>query len=107
MADVMICVQSGEVTVDGRTEWVRRDRTVAHADHPVVVEHPELWRKIEINYPTPTPATAPDRVPTPTAEPTAPAPKDVRAWAKATGLDVPGRGPLSDEIVAQYKAAQG
>jgi len=34
-----------------------------------------------------------------------PKPADVRAWAKAEGLDVPPRGNLSAEIVDRYKAA--
>jgi hypothetical protein len=27
---------------------------------------------------------------------------EVRAWAKAEGIDVPARGPVSDDLVAQY-----
>lgn len=34
-----------------------------------------------------------------------PKPADVRAWAKAEGLDVPARGNLSAELVERYKAA--
>jgi hypothetical protein len=32
---------------------------------------------------------------------------DVRAWAKAEGIEVTARGKLPDEVVEQYQAAQG
>jgi hypothetical protein len=35
-----------------------------------------------------------------------PKPSDVRAWAKAEGIDAPARGKLPDELVEQYLAAQ-
>jgi len=121
MADVMICAQSAQVLVDDgdRLEWVRADRTTAHADHPVVVEYPHLWRRLEINYPSLGPVT--DDQPPAQAEPAdpgdddadaasapaAPAARDVRAWAKAEGIDVPARGPIPDDVVDRYRDAQG
>jgi len=38
------------------------------------------------------------------AEPSA---KEVREWAKASGLDVPARGKLPEDLVAAYKRAHG
>jgi hypothetical protein len=35
------------------------------------------------------------------------APADVRAWARAQGIEVSVRGKLPDELVDQYVAAQG
>ena len=35
-----------------------------------------------------------------------PKPADVRAWAKAAGLDVPARGKLSADVLEAYKQAQ-
>jgi hypothetical protein len=45
-------------------------------------------------------ATAPDVEPAPK-----PAAKDVRAWAKETGVDVPASGPIPAAVVEQYQAA--
>lgn len=45
------------------------------------------------------PAAQPDTTPTPTS-------KEVRAWAATAGVTVPTRGPLSADIIEQYKAAQ-
>jgi len=106
MADVMICAQSAQVLVDDgdRLEWVRADRTTAHADHPVVVEYPHLWRRLEINYPT-SPLDPIEPVDAPADESPEPAAKDIRAWARAEGIDVPARGPIPDEFAAAYQAA--
>lgn len=46
---------------------------------------------LEVNLPTPAPGS--DQ---------GPAAKDVRAWAKAEGIEVPARGPLPDEVVELY-----
>lgn len=37
----------------------------------------------------------------------APKAADVRAWAKAEGIEVTVRGKLPDSVVEQYQAAQG
>lgn len=65
MAEVMICAQTAQILVDAtsattgeRLEWVQADRTTAHADHPVVVSYPHLWRPLVVDYPTPPPAAA-------------------------------------------------
>lgn len=125
MADVMICAQSAQVELHDesgetpdRLEWVRRDRTTAHADHPVVVNYPHLWQPLPINYPSP--AVAADAVaavddpaddayggePEPVDD-HPPAAKDVRAWARDAEIDVPARGPIPDDVVEQYLEAQG
>ena len=92
MPDVVIASQSAKVTVDGVSQWVRRGRTLAHSDHPVVADSPNLWEGLVINFPTGD-----------TAEPAA---REVRAWAKEQGLDVPERGKVPADLVEQYKAAQ-
>lgn len=47
----------------------------------------------------------PEQVPGSPAPDTAPAPKDVRAWATEQGIEVPARGKLPDAVVEQYQAA--
>lgn len=114
MADVMICTQSAQVLVDDgdRLEWVRAERTTAHADHPVVVEHPHLWRPLPINYPSPAAVEPagdgePEGSDAVTSGPASePAARDVRAWAREQGIDVPARGHLAADVVEQYKAAR-
>lgn len=104
-ADVMICAQSAQVLVgDGdHLESVVADLTTAHADHPVVVGYPHLWRPLEVNYSTSAlveeDEAAPDNV-----EPT---PADVRSWATDNDIDVNAKGKLPDAVVERYKQAQG
>lgn len=133
MTVVMICAQSAQVEIHDesgetpdRLEWVRAERTTAHADHPVVVNYPHLWRPLPINYPTyATGGVAPDdteddmrpgetvlpkdvaeSIATSAAETPEPAAKNVRAWAAENGIDVNANGPVPVDVVEQYKAAQ-
>lgn len=114
MPNVMICAQSAQVLVDDgdRLEWVRAERTTAHADHQVVVDYPHLWRRLEINYPTspldpievePVADTEDDEAPA-ASEPSA---KDVRAWAAENDIEVNAKGPLPADVLELYKADQG
>jgi hypothetical protein len=99
MADVMICAQSAQVLVDDghHLESVVVDRTTAHADHPVVVGYPHLWRPLTVDYPTsgPEPAVAEEE----------PAAKDVREWAADNDVDVNAKGPLPADVVERYRQA--
>ena len=85
------------VALDGTPHRVRRGRTLAHADHPIVQEYPDLWKPLPIDFPAPEDAA-------PSAA--APSTKAVRAWARESGIEVPARGPLPDDVVATYLAAQ-
>jgi hypothetical protein len=123
---VLIAAKNAMVDIGGGRRKIRKGETTAHAASWIVRDKPHLWRPIELDFPAddPEPAAEPpvadEAVPevssaTPDnpeapegdqagAEPE-PAAKDVRAWARAEGLDVPARGPLPDDIVARYKAA--
>lgn len=72
---------------------------MAHADSPIARARPDLWRPIAVDYPV-----APDSPAAP-GEAAKTSPKDVRAWARAEGVEVPARGPIPDEVVAAYQAA--
>lgn len=50
MADVMIARESRLVSVDGQEVRVRRNRTTAHSDHPIVKNHPELWVPLTVDH---------------------------------------------------------
>lgn len=97
---IVIARTSARVGLDGVVHRVRRGSTLAHADHPIVRENPDLWKPLPVDFdvePAPAPATTDDA---------APAPKDVRAWAAAEGIDVPARGKLPDDVIAAYQAAR-
>lgn len=102
MTEVMICAQSAQVLVDAtsatgdRLEWVDAGRTTAHADHPVVVNYPHLWRPLTVDYAT-------------TGEPAVveeePSAKDVREWAADNDVEVNAKGPLPADVVERYRQA--
>lgn len=52
MTDIMIARRTGTVYIDGRRRMVRRGQTTAHADHPLVAGHPNLFEPLRIDYPT-------------------------------------------------------
>lgn len=49
----MVARDSGTVKVDGRRHVVQRDRTVAHRAHPIVTQHPKLWKELRVHYDMP------------------------------------------------------
>lgn len=104
MSDLLIATQTHQVRLDGTVHRVRRARTVAHVDHPIAAAHPDLWRPFEVHYPDPNATLTPE--PETVPDPPAPSAAKVRAWAKAEGLDVPARGPMPDDVIAAYQAAQ-
>jgi hypothetical protein len=50
VTDLRIAHRSAVVDLDGTPHRVRRGRTLAVAEHPIVVEHPELWRPLVVDY---------------------------------------------------------
>jgi hypothetical protein len=108
MADVLIARRSAAVVVDGTRKRVIRGRTTAHADAAVAVQYPDLWQPLQVDFAGEGEPTGPAAASTPpSAGGAAPTNKAVRAWAKAEGIDVPARGKIADDVVAQYEAAQG
>jgi hypothetical protein len=99
MADVLIARRSVMVSLAGTPHKVRQG-SLAHPDAEVVGLCPDVWESLSLSldYPAPTPE--------PVASAEEPAPKDVRAWARDQGIDVPARGKVPDDVVEQYKAAQ-
>lgn len=106
---LVIAVNNATMRGEGRDARIFRNKTVAHTGSWVVQQRPDLWRPLRIDFPAENPAGT-----EPAAEPSEPAAaassdgqpsaKDVRAWAKETGVAVPSRGPIPDEVVAQYQA---
>jgi len=86
--------------------WVLDDAQPPPAPEPV--EHQPLKPTMEaaggwrlVSEPPP-----PETEPEPDAEAeeaSQPSDADVRAWAKANGIDVPARGRLSKDVVDQYR----
>ncbi len=61
MDKVMRAARSAVVDVDGTRHRIRRGRTLAHPDAPVVATHPHLWVPLTIDHPAP--AAAPAKAP--------------------------------------------
>lgn len=93
---IVIARTSARVSVDGTVYRVRRGATLAHSDHPIVRENPDMWKPLPVDF-----DVEPD-----TAPADAPEAKAVRAWAREEGIDVPARGKVPDDVVAAYQAAQ-
>jgi len=114
--EVLVARDNGSVTVDGRRVRIIRGRTLAHADSWIAKSRPQLWRPVRLDFTAadaapPAPAEPDPEPPAPVVEadlePSAPKPpaKDVRAWAKDAGVDVPASGPIPAAVVEQYQAA--
>ena len=107
MSDVLRAVKGVRLVVGGRSVRILAGHTTAHADAEIVRDHPDLWAPYPVDFPAPVEGGNGDGDGDGTStSPVAPAPKDVRAWAKAEGIEVPARGPLPETVVAQYMAAQ-
>jgi len=133
--DVYVAKQNGRVNVDGRPVRIIRGSTFAHASSWIVKNRPQLWRPVRLDFPPSDNGVAPSTLDVealaqanpnigPVLDGTAvaaevqaatddepespepkPAAKDVRAWAKEAGVDVPASGPIPAAVVEQYQAA--
>jgi len=74
MTELRIAHRSAVVVLDGTEHRVRRGRTLAVAAHPIVVDHPDLWRPLVVDY---------DVDDEPVAAPVEPAPKPPKPKAAA------------------------
>jgi hypothetical protein len=108
-----------------------RGSTFAHASSWIVKNRPQLWRPVRLDFPPTDHGEAPSTldvealaqanpnigpvvdgtevqaatVAEPESSEPKPAAKDVRAWAKAEGIEVPARGPIPDDVIERYRAA--
>lgn len=123
---IMIATSDATVTVGGVEVKVRKDSSTAFATDQIVLDNPDLWTGVEAHYEDDTDpdetieaedtaeahtvstgdvtSLTTDAVPVDESKPDA---KDVRAWAKDNGIDVPARGPIPDAFIERYKADQG
>ena len=107
MAEILVARRSTAVVIDGTRHRVRRGQTTAHADAAIAVQYPDLWQPLQVDFAGEGEPTGPAASTPPSAGGAAPTNKAVRAWAKAEGIDVPARGKIPDDVIAQYEAAQG
>jgi hypothetical protein len=107
MPDVVVAQVDTRAVVGGRSVRIRARCSTAHADAQVVRDHPDWWVPFLVDFPVEDATAVDASVPSMAAAPPAPSPKAVRAWARAEGLEAPARGPLPDDLVDRYLAAQG
>lgn len=120
MPEIMIAVRPGTVYLDGSRRMVRKGRTTAHSDHPIVTQHPKLWAPLKVDYASPEPQE-PTTVKGDTLDGLVPQlirtgviglkvveePVDnavVRQWAADNGIEVK-RGKIPQAVIDQYQAA--
>jgi hypothetical protein len=109
----MIAVRPGIVYIDGKRRMVRKGRTTAHSDHPIVTEHRKLWVRLAVDYPTEvdpaqTPARADQDSPADDLDQDSPALRAaIRRWAAEVGIEVSPRGRIPDAVRDKYRASLG
>lgn len=114
---IYVARKSAALVFAGKTVFVEQGVTLAREGHPILEAAGEMFEPAFVHFEviddpeqpsTPEPSEPPapvkpeDDTPPP-ADP--PAAKDVRAWAKEKGIEVPARGALPEAVVAQYVAA--
>lgn len=111
--DGMIYVATDSIhgEFEGRPLYLHQGVTTARAGHPVLEAFPghfaPLRPTFEVEDEPEGEAETEPASPADTADtPSAPAPKDVRAWAAEQGIEVPARGKLPQDVVDAYTAAQ-
>jgi hypothetical protein len=114
MPEIMIAVRPGTVYLDGSRRMVRKGRTTAHSDHPIVTQHPKLWAPLKVDYASPEPVYeddafggTPEAPAVPPQPPAAAAEVDntaVRQWGADNGIEVK-RGKIPQAVIDQYRAA--
>lgn len=100
--EILMAAQSAAITMDGIPHMVEAGRTLAHADHPIVMGSPSLWQSLRVHYSTSEPEAPVEPEPEPASQPDV---KAVRAWAAEQGIEVPPRGKLPGDVVERYQAA--
>lgn len=50
MREIMIARRPGTVVINGQRRMVRKGVTTAHADHPIVRDHPRLWEPLKVTH---------------------------------------------------------
>lgn len=102
MPEIMIAVRPGVVYLNGQRRMVRKGKTTAHAGHPIVTDHPKLWRPITVDF-----AEDGDDLSDAEVTPDAGDPIDnhaVREWAAEQGIEVK-RGKIPQAVIDKYRAA--
>lgn len=116
--DIYVARKSAALVFAGKTVFIEEGQTMAREGHPILDAAGAMFEPVFVHFEvdgeqsTPIPSPVPEQEPPapaqqadapPPAEP--PAAKDVRAWAKGQGIEVPSRGAIPEDVMAQYLAA--
>lgn len=98
-----------EVPDTAPTRQERRGRDKQWAGKLTGMAKSKRWERVDDSTPTGMPARRPTRKKATgnVGGGAGPRPAEVRAWAKETGVEVPEKGKIPDDVVEAYKAAQG
>ncbi|BBB01070.1 hypothetical protein RVR_8313 [Actinacidiphila reveromycinica] len=125
--DILVARRTAAVVWQGRQIVLQAGETFARAGHPILDVYGAEFEPITVHFDTdgveealkpqkeavkvPKAATGDegdDSKPTasePASAAAQPAAKDVRAWAKDNSVEVPARGAIPEDVMAQYVAA--
>ncbi|BBA99273.1 hypothetical protein RVR_5819 [Actinacidiphila reveromycinica] len=100
--DIYVARKTAALVFAGKTVFIEEGSTMAREGHPILEAAGEMFEPVFVHF-----EVDPDALPVKESQnaTAAPAAKDVRAWAKDNGVDVPARGAIPEDVMAQYAAA--
>lgn len=113
MSESTIFVATGSVVAqfEGLPVYIHQGVTTARGGHPVLAAFPHLFVPLRPTFEVEAEAEAgvekEGAPPAPGAEPPAPSPADIRAWAAGQGIEVPAKGRIPADVNEAFQAAQG
>lgn len=104
---LLVARKSAVIYHNGRRTTIQKGVTIAEAGADLVREHKDLWEPLVVHYPASKRAPVEMATAAPGEKRDLPLPsrREIREWAQANGYEVSPRGPLSAEVIEEYRKA--
>ncbi|MFI0897070.1 histone-like nucleoid-structuring protein Lsr2 [Streptomyces sp. NPDC020983] len=104
---IYVARKSAALVFAGKTVFIEEGSTMAREGHPILDAAGEMFQPVFVHFEVDgedgqTPAPEKQEKNAPVEQPAA---KDVRAWAKEQGIEVPVRGAVPQDVTDAYVAA--